>query len=73
MTMSCVADAVATSSAPKATSRQRAGRIAEAEEHDRRDQQQLREHQPAAPAAEQRDRIGTSSASTSGAHRNLRV
>ena len=51
-TMSCVADAVATRSAPIATSKGGDRRIAEAEEHDRHDQQNLRQQQPAAPPAE---------------------
>ncbi len=52
ITMSCVAEAVATRSAPTATSERRDRRIAGAEEHDRRDQQKLRQQQPAAAAAE---------------------
>ena len=51
--MSCVAEAVATSSAPNATRAGETGRIAKGEKHDRSHQQNLREHQPAAAAAEQ--------------------
>ena len=73
MTMSCVAEAVATMSAASATSQRRRHGIAEAEKHDRGHQQELREHQPAAPPAEQPRSTGTSSASTIGAQRNLMV
>ena len=52
-TMSCVAEAVATSSAPSATRPGAAAGLQRAEKHDRRHQQDLREHQPAAAAAEQ--------------------
>ena len=54
MTMSCVAEAVATSSAPTATHHGSSHRIAEGQECDRRDQQELGKHEPAAPSAEQR-------------------
>ena len=54
ITMSCVAEAVATSSAPSATSHGDAAGSQKAEENDRRDQQELRKNQPAAPPAEQR-------------------
>ena len=53
MTMSCVADAVATISAPNATSHGAVAGSRERQERDRGHQQELREHQPAAPPSEQ--------------------
>ena len=52
MTMSCVADAKATSSAPSPTTSGAAIGIARAEKDDRRHQQQLRGDEPAAPPPE---------------------
>ena len=53
MTMSCVADAVATSQRADARRLRRGNRIAQAEQRDRRDQHELRQDEPAAPPAEQ--------------------
>ena len=58
-TMSCVADAVATSSAPSATNNGERAGIGQRQQQDRGHQQQLREHQPAAPAAEPARQHGT--------------
>ena len=52
ITMSCVAEAVATSSAPNATSHGAFAGSVKREKHDRGHQQELREHQPAAAAAD---------------------
>ena len=73
MTISCVAEAVATNSAPSATSHGDVAGLQKRQEHDRGDQQELREYQPPAPPAEQGESTGASSASTIGAHRNLMV
>ena len=72
-TMSCVAEAVATISAPSAIIAGAATGSHDAEQDDRRDQRNCVNISQPRRRPSQRDRIGTSKASMIGAHRNLKV
>ena len=73
MTMSCVADAVATSSAPNATSHGALAGLQKARNTMAAISSSCENTSQPRRRPSRRDSTGTSSASTTGAHRNLMV